>query len=132
MNTLICELASLWFLGIIFRLTVFYRYIQIEGRGLANVFFYFFICSPIPPPAKRIKVTGEIPKKCTVPHVLQGELARLCNRFQVRSGVSSGAVQSNTLLECSISKKIILRFNCFEILIFLPLNSQHMIANSPL
>ena len=77
-------------------------------------FFFFFICSPIPPPAKRIKVTGEIPKKCTVPHVLQGELARLCNRFQVRSGVSSGAVQSNTLLECSISKKIILRFNCFE------------------
>ena len=92
----------------------------------------FFICSPIPPPAKRIKVTGEIPKKCTVPHVLQGELARLCNRFQVRSGVSSGAVQSNTLLECSISKKIILRFNCFEILLFLPLNSQHMIVNSPL
>ena len=42
MNTLICELASLWFLGIIFRLTVFYRYIQIEGRGLANVLFIFF------------------------------------------------------------------------------------------
>lgn len=60
--------------------------------------------SPLPPPAKRIKLADSNEKKCTVPHVLQGELARLCNRFQVKPGVSTGVVQSNTLLQCSISK----------------------------
>ena len=62
-------------------------------------------CSPLPPPAKRVKLDDNSQSKCTVPHVLQGELARLCSRFQVKSGVSAGVIQSNTLLQCSISKE---------------------------
>ena len=60
--------------------------------------------SPLPPPAKKIKLADSNAKKCNVPHVLQGELARLCSRFQVKPGISTGVVQSNTLLQCSISK----------------------------
>ena len=43
-----------------------------------------------------------------MPHVLQGELARLCSRFQVKSGASTGVIQSNTLLQCSISKELLI------------------------
>ncbi|XP_068748520.1 mediator of RNA polymerase II transcription subunit 15-like isoform X2 [Montipora capricornis] len=57
---------------------------------------------PLPPPAKKIKLTDIREKKCTVPHVLQGELARLRSRFQVKSGATTGPVHSNTLLHCSI------------------------------
>jgi len=58
---------------------------------------------PLPPPAKRIRLADINEKKCTVPHVLQGELARLCSRFQVKRGSNTGVTQSNTLLQCSIN-----------------------------
>lgn len=58
---------------------------------------------PFPPPAKKIKLVESNEKRSTVPHVLKGELARLCSRFQVKSGASTGLVQSNMLLHCSIN-----------------------------
>ena len=66
---------------------------------------YIIFCSPLPPPAKRVKLDDNSQRKCSVPHVLQGELARLCNRFQVKSGARAGVIESNTLLQCSISKE---------------------------
>lgn len=74
-------------------------YFSVEQAVFLSAFY-----SPLPPPAKKIKLTDSDEKKCTVPHVLQGELARLCSRFQVKSGATTGVVHSNTLLHCSISK----------------------------
>ena len=70
-----------------------------------NSVWIIFFFSPLPPPAKKIKLADKMEKKCSVPHVLQGELARLCSRFQVKSGAKTGVKQSSTLLQCSISKQ---------------------------
>ena len=83
MNTLICELASLWFLGIIFRLTVFYRYIQIEGRGLANVLFIYFlfvVLSHLQPRGSRLLVKS--PRSVLCPMCCKGNLPVCATDFK--------------------------------------------------
>lgn len=75
-----------------------------ESFILTSFSWIAFFFSPLPPPAKKIKLADSNERKCNVPHVLQGELARLCSRFQVKPGINTGVVQSNTLLQCSISK----------------------------
>ncbi|XP_031574247.1 mediator of RNA polymerase II transcription subunit 15-like isoform X2 [Actinia tenebrosa] len=59
------------------------------------------ICPP-PPPTKKIRLTQVTQKKCSLPHTLQGELARLCDRFTIKPEIYTGNSQRSTLLRCSI------------------------------